>query len=82
MQTAALRLRPQAKVTPLISPREKEVLVLLSNGYVTREIASTLYLSNHTVNDHRKALMSKLSAKNVAQMIRRGFELNLLNASI
>ena len=64
-----------------ISSREQEVLELLSYGYSSPEIASSLYLSPHTVNDHRKALMSKLSVKNVAQMIRRGFELQLLNAS-
>ncbi len=62
-----------------ISTREREVLELLSYGYSSPEIASSLYLSPHTVNDHRKALMSKLSVKNVAQMVRRGFELNLLN---
>lgn len=64
-----------------VSPREKEVLELLSNGHSSVEIASALFLSCHTVNDHRKALLSKLNAKNVAQMIRRGFEFQLLNSS-
>lgn len=82
MQAAVLRTPPSGKIRPLISPREQEVLQLISNGYVTREIASSLFISDYTVNDHRKALMSKLDARNVAQMIRRGFELNLLNASI
>ena len=82
MHSAVLKISNCGRVTPLISPREKEVLILLSQGYVSREIASTLYLSSHTVNDHRKALMVKLDARNVAQMIRRGFELNLLIASI
>ena len=65
-----------------ISPREREILELLSFGYSSPEIATSLYLSPHTVNDHRKALLAKLSVKNVAQMIRKGFELQLLNASI
>ena len=82
MQAAALLSQPSGRIRPLISPREQEVLLLISNGYVTREIASNLFISDHTVNDHRKALMAKLNARNVAQMIRRGFELNLLNASI
>ncbi len=82
MQAAAIQTSSIVRIRPLISPREKEVLFLLSNGYVTREIASSLFISDHTVNDHRKALMSKLGARNVAQMIRRGFELNILNASI
>lgn len=66
----------------LISSREREILELLSYGYSSPEIASSLYLSPHTVNDHRKALLAKLSVKNVAQMIRKGFELQLLNVSI
>jgi len=67
--------------THRVSDREREVLELLSNGHSSTEIATTLYLSPHTVNDHRKSLKWKLDAKNVAQMIRRGFELQLLNAS-
>ena len=65
-----------------VSSREHQVLELLSQGHSSTEIASSLYLSPYTVNDHRKALLSKLDAKNVAQAIRRGFELQLLNASI
>ena len=64
-----------------VSPREREILELLSYGQSSVEIASTLFLSSHTVNDHRKSLLDKLNAKNVAQMIRRGFEFQLLNAS-
>jgi len=59
--------------THRVSDREREVLELLSNGHSSTEIATTLYLSPHTVNDHRKSLKWKLDAKNVAQMIRRGF---------
>ena len=64
-----------------VSNRERQVLELLSQGHSSMEIASTLYLSHYTVNDHRKALLEKLDAKNVAQMIRKGFELQLLNTS-
>ena len=66
---------------PRVSSREREVLELLSFGHSSVEIASTLYLSSHTVNDHRINLMGKLKAKNVAQMIRKGFGLQLLNTS-
>ncbi len=67
--------------TDRVSPREQEVLELLSNGLSSTEIASQLYLSSHTVNDHRKALKQKLRARNAAEMIRRGFELQLLHLS-
>jgi len=64
-----------------ISQREREVLELLSFGQSSHEIAELLYLSPYTVNDHRRSLRDKLRAKNVAQMIRKGFELQLLNFS-
>lgn len=62
-----------------ISPREREVLELLSFGQSSLEIAARLYLSPYTINDYRRSLRDKLRAKNVAQMIRNGFELELLN---
>lgn len=67
------------KTSKFLSPREHEVLLLLSYGQSTNEIAKGLHLSYHTVNDYRKALKKKLGAKNAAQMIRRGFELQLLD---
>lgn len=61
-----------------ISNREKEVLTLISSEYTTKEIASTLYLSCHTVVSHRKNLMIKLAVKNTAGLVRRGFEMGVL----
>lgn len=52
-----------------ISKRELEVLQLISQGMKAREIAKELYLSPYTINDHRKNIMEKLSAKNVANLI-------------
>jgi len=75
MQATAFH-QPQFKS---VSNREKQVLPLLSQGHSSIEIADTLSLSNHTVNDHRKSLREKLGARNAAQMIRRGFEMQLLN---
>ncbi|NND31091.1 MAG: helix-turn-helix transcriptional regulator [Saprospiraceae bacterium] len=65
-----------------LSPREHEVLELLSKGLSSTDIAMELFLSNHTIKDHRRSLMEKLQARNVAQMIRRGFELELLLPAI
>ena len=63
-----------------ISPREKEVLYLTAHEYTITMIASELSISHHTVISHRKNLLTKLDVKNVAGMVRRGFELGLLVA--
>ena len=62
-----------------ISRRESEVLMLLANEYTTKEIALALSISHHTVISHRRSLLSKFSARNVAGLIRRGFETKMLN---
>lgn len=61
-----------------ITIREVEILKLVAHEYTTKEIASTLYISDHTVISHRKSLMEKLEVKNVAGLVRRAFETHLL----
>ncbi|MDO8734806.1 MAG: response regulator transcription factor [Elusimicrobiota bacterium] len=43
-----------------LSPREKEILILLANGLINKEIANKLYLSVKTVETYRTRLMKKL----------------------
>ncbi|MEE9373048.1 MAG: helix-turn-helix transcriptional regulator [Saprospiraceae bacterium] len=65
-----------------ISPREKEVLHLIAYEYTTDMIADKLYISHHTVISHRKNLLEKLDVRNVAGMVRRGFELGYLDVQV
>ena len=65
-----------------ISPREKEVLYLTAHEYTISMIAQELFISHHTVISHRKNLLTKLDVRNVAGMVRRGFELGLLGRNI
>jgi len=58
-----------------------EILHLIAYESTSQEIASKLYISNHTVITHRKHLMEKLRVKNTAGLIRRGFELGFLSVS-
>jgi len=46
-----------------LSERESEVVSLLAIGLDTREIAGQLFLSEHTVNDHVKAVLTKTGAR-------------------
>lgn len=45
---------------PSLSPREKEILQLLAEGYSSQEIAEKLVLSPSTIHTHRSNIMSKL----------------------
>lgn len=62
----------------IISNREVQVLSMISSEMTAHQIADELVLSTHTIISHRKNLMAKLKAKNVAGLIRRGFETGLL----
>lgn len=46
-----------------LSERETEVVELLAIGLDTKEIAAQLFLSEHTVNDHAKAVLAKTEAR-------------------
>lgn len=57
-----------------LSPREVQILELIILEYTTSEIAKRLYLSSETVKTHRRHLLEKLNARNVAGLVRRAFE--------
>lgn len=69
---------PPAKA-PLLSGREREVLLKVADGATNREIADALHLSPHTVKEHTSALYRKLDVRNRAQAAQRAQWLGLLD---
>ncbi len=59
---------------PVLTPREKEVLELIAEGYTNPQIAEKIFLSPFTVDSHRKNLLAKLGVKNTACLIRLAVE--------
>ena len=53
----------------ILSPREIEVALLLSKGYINKEVADHLNISLATVISHRKNIMDKLHARSLADII-------------
>ncbi|WP_290427097.1 response regulator transcription factor [Coprobacter tertius] len=49
-----------------LTPREKEVLQLIAQGYINKEIADKLNISFNTVLSHRKNITSKLGIKTLS----------------
>jgi DNA-binding NarL/FixJ family response regulator len=87
---AARRTTPVAELiefpprTPAPEPehsptaREIEVLQLVSEGLVNREIGDRLYLSEETVKSHVRHLLAKLQARSRAHAVAVGFRRGLL----
>ena len=59
-----------------LTNREKEVLKYIADGYIAKEIADLLFIDTETVKTHKKNLFIKLEAKNMAELIKRGYEMN------
>ncbi len=69
---------PASKSFATLTPREKEVLLLISDGLTTQDIADKLFLSINTIETHRKNMLAKLSLKNTAQLVRYAIEKGIL----
>lgn len=53
----------------VLSDREVEIIRLIASGLTTKEIASTLYRSSHTISTHRKNIMRKLNLKTSSELM-------------
>jgi DNA-binding NarL/FixJ family response regulator len=85
---AAKRANGHGEVIPFVPPpraggqdptsREIEVLQLVADGLVNREIGDRLYLSEETVKSHVRHLLAKLQARSRAHAVAVGFRRGLI----
>ncbi len=73
---SSLKIAGDNSVHP--SARELEVLHHIALGKTSREIAAAMFVSDNTVEAHRKALFSKLGAVNVADLIMKAINMGYL----
>ncbi|MEW8524381.1 MAG: response regulator transcription factor [Candidatus Thiodiazotropha endolucinida] len=60
-----------------LTPREHEVMVMVTNGKANKEIASSLGVSAKTVEAHRARVMEKMQANSLAELVRMAISANL-----
>ncbi|MCH2232961.1 MAG: response regulator transcription factor [Crocinitomicaceae bacterium] len=53
----------------VLSEREIEIITMIAEGWTNKQISEKLFLSNHTINTHRKNIMGKLGVKNTAGIV-------------
>ena len=56
--------------TDSLTSREREVLKLIAEGKSSKEIASLLFISVFTVNNHRASVMEKLNLKKATDLVK------------
>lgn len=64
------------------SARELEVLYQIARGKSSREIAAAMFVSDNTIEAHRKSLFAKLGVVNVADLIVKAFERGYLKKNM
>jgi len=79
----ATLMMPQIEEVPenlanLLTPREREVLQLIAEGYTNSAIAEALTISVKTVEKHRSNLMSKLAVHDLPTLIRVAIKYGLI----
>lgn len=61
-----------------LTPREKEILQLLAEGYNNPKIADQLFISRYTVEEHRKHINKKLQIKSLSHLIQYAYAFDLI----
>jgi DNA-binding NarL/FixJ family response regulator len=77
------RSRASSQSTPqprsaTLTPREKEVLKLLAEGFKVKDVACNLKLSVKTIEAHKFNLMRKLDIHNKAQLVQYAFQKRII----
>ena len=69
---------PAGSALPDLTDREREVVTLVAEGLSNTDIASTLFLSPHTVKTHVNRAMTKLDVRDRAQLVILAYENGLV----
>lgn len=72
--------KPPTPETPSLTMREAEVLQLITEGFMNKQIASELSISIKTVEKHRQAVMNKLNLHCIADLVRHAIAKGVVDA--
>lgn len=76
-EPSSMRRIRAAELVKSLSPRQGQVLKLVANGLLNKQIAADLNLAEKTVKMHRAILMSRLGLHSTADLIRLAVEAGL-----
>ena len=68
---------PESAIVEELTPREKDVLLLLARGHTNRQIAQKLNISPRTVEGHRSSLVNKLGFSSRVELMKYVEEHNI-----
>jgi two-component system response regulator NreC len=62
-----------------LTDREKEVLILVAEGYTNQQMAETMHVSPKTVDGHRTSLMGKLGLHDKTEVVKYALRRHLID---
>jgi DNA-binding NarL/FixJ family response regulator len=65
-----------------LTQREQEIMVLVAEGYSTKEVAAKLFISPKTVENHRSNIMNKLGLHSFMELVRYAARLGLVDVDL
>ena len=75
----AMHSRQANQIQIKLSAREKEILILLGEGFLKKQIADQLGIGFHTVGDHVKSIYHKLNVPNAPAAISKAYRSGILD---
>ena len=80
-ETSGLSVSPRRQeALDVLSPREREVFLLVARGLTNAEIAEAAYVSEATVKSHTRAILQKLALRSRVQVVVFAYENGLVSA--
>jgi DNA-binding CsgD family transcriptional regulator len=73
--------RPASGAEHSLSPREREIVRIVAQGYPNKTIASVLEISSWTVSTYMRRIFAKLDVRSRAAMVARAIEEGLVSQS-
>jgi len=69
LQAFSSARKAEASVPSILTPRETEILAYIARGYMNKQIAYELGLSEHTIKNHLSSIMHKLAVNDRTQAV-------------
>ena len=76
----SMHRRQTTQIQIKLSAREKEILILLGEGLLKKQIADQLGIGFHTVGDHVKHIYRKLNVPNAPAAVSKAYRSGILHA--
>lgn len=68
----------KSNCSDLLTKRELQCLIFLSEGLNSKEVARNMYISDDTVISHSRSIRRKLNSRNITQAVTKAYNKGLL----